>query len=59
MSTKITFDICMVKINRKLSSIDLTPVNHIKDETVIGILYPGFGPYVLGPFLHFNGKFQQ
>ena len=32
MSFKRTFDVCMVEINWKLSSIDLTPVNHIKDK---------------------------
>ena len=32
MSFKFFFDICMVQINWKLRSIDLTPVNHIKDK---------------------------
>ena len=32
MSFKRTFDIYMVEIHWKLSFIDLTPVNHIKDK---------------------------
>ena len=59
MSFKRTFDISMVEINWKLSSIDLTPVNHIKDkEMLLEFYYPGFGHCVLGPFSYFNGKFH-
>ena len=56
-SFKRTFDICMVGISWKLS-IDLTPVNHIKDkQMLLEFYYPGFRHCVLGPFSYFNGKF--
>ena len=59
MSFKRTFDICKVEINWKLSSIDLTPVNHIKEKNVLfEFYYPGFGHCVLGSLSYFNGKFQ-
>ena len=59
MSFKRTFDVCIVEINWKLSSIDLTPVNHIKDKKMLlEFYYPGFEHCVLGPFSYFSGKFQ-
>ena len=60
MSFKRTFDICIVKINWELSSIDLTPVNYIKEKKkmLLEVYYPGFVHCVLGAFSYFNGKLE-
>ena len=59
MSFEITFDIYMVEINWKLSSIDLTLINLIKEKKVsMEFYYPGFGHCILGLFSYFNGKFH-
>ena len=57
MSFKRTFNVCMVEIDWKLSSNDLTPVNHIKDKKMLlEFYYPGFGHCVLMPFSYFSGR---
>ena len=55
----MSFNICIVEINWKLSSITLNPVNHIKEKNMLlEFDYPGYGHCVLGKFSYFNGKFQ-
>ena len=53
-----TFDICMVLINWKLCSMDLTPVNYSKDKKCYWNFITKALDTVLGPFLYFKGKFQ-